>query len=299
MRECNYLFFPHYAHMNILKWASMLVLLWIVTACGQFPPKPQAPKQFKPPVLVNRMYENWGKIRQLPQRKDYMQATCPDFLGKHAFCDTLDIGQYNTENPPSDSSKYYGTAGYGEIHFFDSLDVNGLELVVDYENEVFYNPFLEEDSFYLVYYPVFFVNTTSTPKLFFGKDFHVFGIQEAVDSSEMDVYMPEYDLLWHPIEKRCFDFCALGGWAMVINPGEFALVLMEKYKGDYPTAMRVRFQLGANIVVSKPFHGWLNPQQFFPENRIASDISKKSIDTKIYYDATYYGATPKVVPQTP
>jgi len=105
-----------------------------------------------------------------------------------------------------------------------------------------------------LYYPVYFVNSNNSDKIFFIKDKYAFGIQEALEKKKFGN--------WLPIESRGFDFCGNGYSGLIVHPQEFVVILMKKYDGDLETAMRARFQVGENIIVSKPFKGRINKNQF-------------------------------------
>jgi len=134
------------------------------------------------------------------------------------------------------------------------------------------------------YYPVFFVNSTPSDKLFLGKDRYVFGIQEAFDTCDFGS--------WLPIEGRGFDFCGNGYWKLVVHPEEFVIVLMRKYKGGFETGVRVRFQLGESLYVSKPYKGVINEKQFLVEDSSYFDDRLKETDGRAA-NWLFYGAVPK------
>jgi len=204
---------------------------------------------FKSPQIINSQVNDSVELAVF--QVEYVTEAFPVFAGKFKFLDKIDV---NPENRDTALYKDFMT-DFSPIRFNDSLDVNGFELVVDYEQSVKYNEYYRYGSGLYDYYPVYFVNSTKTDKIFLGKDSYVFGIQEALDKEG------EY-AQWRPIEGRGFDFCGNGRWKLIVHPQEFVLILMRKYKGDYETEMRVRFQVGENIFVSRPFKGRINEKQF-------------------------------------
>ncbi len=180
-----------------------------------------------------------------------IEGVYPRLIGKFAFKQKLDINPHLLDTIPYDD--FIDPYTKGDIP--DRLDVNGLDLVVDYESTIAYNAYYNiGDSAAYTYFPVYFVNSSNQDKVLYGKDSYVLGIQEAVDRKEHNG--------WYPIESRGFDFCGNGKWGLIIHPQEFVLVLMRKYKGPYLSRMRVRFKNAENIMVSKSFKGTLNHSQF-------------------------------------
>ncbi|CAL2095114.1 hypothetical protein [Tenacibaculum sp. 190524A02b] len=234
---------------------------------------------FSPPQIINSQLKD--TIKSIPFKASFVSEVFPRFVGKFKFQDRIDI---NPEKRDSLTNKDFINLDY-KNSLSDSIDVNGLELIVDYKNTVRYNPpYYERDSILLNYYPVYFVNSTNSDKLFYGKDNYVFGIQEAISKEKYGS--------WLPIESRGFDFCGNGHWGLVVHPQEFILVLMRKYEGSFNTQMRVRFKVNENIFVSKSFKGSINESQF----SIRDSSYLKSRLQKTNGKATswlFYGAVPK------
>ncbi len=230
---------------------------------------------FKPPKIVNSQFG--ASIKSTPFKAEFISEVFPIFTRKFKFQDKIDI------NPEVKDTAIYKDfiSEYSRIRLGDSLDVNGFELIVDYENTVKYNKYYQQESTLHDHYPVYFVNSTNTDKVFFGKDSYVFGIQEALNKTEYEN--------WRPIESKGFDFCGNGRWGLIVHPQEFVLVLMRKYEGDYKTEMRVRFKVGENIFISKPFKGQINKSQFFIKD--SSYLKKDLQETNgkaaawLFYDA--------------
>lgn len=155
---------------------------------------------------------------------------------------------------------------------------------MDYESSVKYNRNYQNDSTLYDHYPVYFVNSTNTDKVFFGKDSYAFGIQEAIAKEKY--------IIWRPIEGRGYDFCGNGHWGLIVHPREFVLVLMRKYEGDYETELRVRFKVDENIVISRPFKGRINVSQFSVRDGSYIEKELQETDGKA---ATwlFYGSHPK------
>lgn len=204
--------------------------------------------EFEVPQVINTQFND--SIKSIPYQAKSVTAVFPFFVGKFKFQEKIDV---NPEKRDTTINRDF-IKEYSPRRLTDSLDINGLELIVDYNNTVKYNRYYELDSILYDHYPVYFVNSTKTDKMFYGKDSYVYGIQEAVDNEKYGK--------WRPIEGRGFDFCGNGKWGLIVHPQEFILVLMRKYEGDYKTDMRVRFEVGENIFVSRPFKGRLNERQF-------------------------------------
>jgi len=210
------------------------------------------PISFTPPTIINSQFPHTTPTKL--SKAEYLTGVFPTFIGKYKFRKEIDI---NREKRDTSIFKDF-IDDYSRIKYGDSLDVNGLEIIVDYKETVYYNKYFEYDSTLYSHYPVYFVNSTQSDKIFLGKDGHVFGIQEAQDKSDFD--------RWRPIESRGYDFCGNGTWGLKVKPNEFVLVLMKKYSGQIESEMRVRFKIGENILVSQPFLGFINEKQFHLED---------------------------------
>ncbi|QNR25170.1 hypothetical protein [Croceimicrobium hydrocarbonivorans] len=223
----------------------LLLSILVLTSCQRnqstFPPK-----EFKYPKLFNSQILD--SIQSTPFEAKRISEVFPIFIGKFKYQDSIDVNPLNIDSTQINNFIQNDL----QNDWLDSLDINGLELLIDPNTSV---PFSKSYNFGgspRDYFPVYFVNSTNKDKVFYGKDGHVFGIQEAKEKRNQ----------WHPIEVKGYDFCGNGRWAMIIHPQEFVVVLMQKYQGDYETEIRSRFKIGENIFVSKPYEGSIFKSQF-------------------------------------
>lgn len=206
------------------------------------------PLKFNIPKVLNSLYSDTLISKSF--EAEYITEIFPIFGGKYKFQDEIN---FNPESQDSSFNDDY-LMEYARIGIEDSIDINGFEIIVDYKTTIKYKIPYYHNSKLSNYYPVYFVNSTNSDKMFLAKDGHAFGKQEALSK--------EGYWNWNPIEARGMDFCGNGRWGLTVHPGEFILVLMRKYEGSYETEMRVRFSVGSNVLVSKPFKGIINEQQF-------------------------------------
>ncbi len=206
-----------------------------------------------------------------------IKYTSPQFVGKFKFNEEINLVIDNLLN---ESIEDY-------IHNYDSdyldttrLDANGFEIYVDYEADIFtelssFNSFYgisakeadENENKLYYHFPIYVVNPTSKEKLFCVNG--SYGIQEAKDTSEYD--------FWKPIEGKKANLCGVGTrWGIKVKPKEFIVILLTKYKGKTKTDLRTRLKIGESIIVSKPYQGNINQEQF----QLADDDSNKN---GIYY----------------
>lgn len=232
-------------------------------------------EEFKSPEIINTQFNE--SIKSIPYQAEFVSEVFPSFIGKFKFQEEIDI------NPEKRDTSFDKDFVYAPREQTDSLDVNGLELIVDYDISVKYNRYYGLDSSLYNHYPVYFVNSTKSDKVFYGKDSYVFGIQEALDEKKFGK--------WRPIEGRGFDFCGNGRWGLIVHPQEFILILMRKYEGDYNTDMRVRFEVAENIFVSRSFKGIMNKSQFSIQDGSYFEQKLQETDGRA---ATwlFYGAVP-------
>ncbi|WP_299112656.1 hypothetical protein [uncultured Winogradskyella sp.] len=232
--------------------------------------------EFKLPVVVNSELFERDSIRKYEHEVNYLTSVYPTFIGKFKFNDSIDI------NPKKKDTSLYNI-NVKKSEDLKKINQSGLELITDYETTVFFNWFGYESIAYFNYYPVYLVNSTATNKILFGKDSHVFGIQEAQD---IDNYNS-----WKPIEAKAWDFCGNGHWHLIIRPNEFGLVLMPKYKGDYKTKLRTRIKNGDNIIVSNSYYGVINKSQF--KIKDSSYVQRRLNDSNgLDAFSLFYGAVP-------
>src|ERR1700757_421883 len=160
-------------------------------------------------------------------------------------------------------AKHKDSQEFHDIDISDSTD--GFELFVDNNSELYIrNPDRGESG---IYFPVYIVNQTKSPKFFYGHDYSIYAIQEALDSNK----------IWRPIECIGRGFCGVGAWRMKVFPNEFISVLFAKYTGTYQTKLRVRIRNGDNVLITNSYDGKINYFQFIP--MFANGLKENS-----YYD---------------
>ncbi|PCI95700.1 MAG: hypothetical protein COB15_11890 [Flavobacteriales bacterium] len=240
--------------------------------------RPDAEK-FEIPALINSQYND--TLDQVDFKAKILTGVFPEFVGKYNFTKNLDI------NPSNRDSTFWNDFidDYRSVSIGDSVDVNGFELIVDYKTTIYYNRYVSygHSKTLLSYYPVYFVNSTNSDKIFLGKDSYTFGIQEArLNEKYSD---------WHPIESRGYDFCGNGTFGIIVKPNEFVLILMKKYTGTYKAPMRVRFKQNESIYVSKPFYGFIDTAQFtIEDSSYVQDELRKNYGKAV--SRLFYGAEP-------
>jgi len=174
----------------------------------------------------------------------------PKFIGQFKFADSI---YYTGEREKRDAVSGKQYLWEQRVFEFDTLSSDGLQVLADYESSIIYVD-KSIDTIAHYFYPVCVVNETAEPKVFIGKDSYVFAIQEALDTSDYS--------RWYAIEGRGFDFCGNGYFRRKILPNEFIMFLVPKYSGSEKTLLRVRLKLGDNLIISKPFKGVINRNQF-------------------------------------
>ncbi|MBX2876283.1 MAG: hypothetical protein KTR30_29455 [Saprospiraceae bacterium] len=185
-----------------------------------------------------------------PHKEYSIKAVAPSFLGVFPFTNALAILKdlpWPTDEEylfhSEDSSDYYPAAG------LQLIPVPKITLVQAEKYRL-------DDS---AYFPVFIVNENNSTHSLSGKDSRVFAIQEALDSNGN----------WRPIERQAWGFCGNGWWGRKIMPKHSAVFSMPKYTGDFSTQLRIRLRSGSQTLVSLPFPGKINYQQFYlPEDRM-------------------------------
>lgn len=174
----------------------------------------------------------------------------PIFIGQFKFADSI---YYTGESERRNSVSEKQYLWEQRVFELDTLSSDGLQILADYETSIIYAD-KSFDSVAHYFYPVYIANETDEPKVFIGKDSYVFAIQEALDTSEYS--------RWYAIEGKGFDFCGNGYFRRRILPNEFIMFLFPKYSGSEKTLLRVRLKLGDNLIISKPFKGVINRNQF-------------------------------------
>jgi len=208
---------------------------------------------------------------------DGITGVYPLLIGKFDFGDTINFSKLEQDKMTKNEYLWEVQKPYDS----DTLSSEGLQIIPDYNTSVVYSDYGFSNK---LYFPVYVINETYEPRVFFGKDRHGFAIQEAIDTSD--------NSLWHPIESTCYDFCGNGRFRKKLNPNQFLMFLMPKYSGSDTTSLRIRFKIGEIIYVSKVYKGVINPKQF--------DIDKKGwiykdLNNTKGYSASFifYGGWPK------
>lgn len=256
-----------------MKNFKKIIVLWFVIltiySCER---NESVMDEFEFPILTNSNFIKGDS--SIKHNEEYISGTFPIFYGKYSFRRNIDIANWRADT--TYQSDFY--RGFGSDSNINRLDESGFELYVDYDQTFYFKT--RNHRIAMEYYPVYIVNSTNNDKVFYGKDSYIFGIQEGVDKRNWPY--------WKPIEARGFDFCGNGSWKLVVHPNEFILVLMQKYEGDFETDLRVRIKNSDNILVSKPFKGTINRNQFRVEkgSYIESQIEKDNLFS------LFYGAVP-------
>lgn len=222
------------------------MLIIIIISCQS---KSTVNTTFTLPKVINTSISD--SVKAIPFTEHFVSEVYPQYIGKFKFSDMIDI---NRKKQDTLFNKDY-ISEYDLYKLKDSFDVNGFEIIPDYNTSIPYPTYFVQNE----YYPVYFVNSTSSEKLFLGKDGYCLGIQEAFEADEGRA---AHWGKWNPIEYRGYDFCGNGRWGVIVHPNEFVVVLMKKYTGTYKTKLRVRFQMNQSIFVSKSFDGCINRDQF-------------------------------------
>ncbi len=209
---------------------------------------------------------------------DFLQGVFFPYCGKYKFTDSLKL---TTERCYDKRCQKDIIGEYCTIHKQDSLSNDGFQIFADYNATVYSRPSTHFN--YTSYFPLYIVNETPRTKMFMGKDDHGFGLQEAVDTS--------YHNVWMPIECKGPDFCGNGCFALKVYPGEFVLLLVPKYNGNEKNWMRVRLQIGESIYFSQAYQGTFNRKQFFFKED--SDNYKELKNRKTFIKWRLYGSIPK------
>lgn len=229
--------------------------------------------RFKLPVIIQGINTDTVKAFDVKE----MQEIFPSLIGKYKFGDTVNFSK-RMQLPISEKDYLWEVRN---AYKSDSLSSDGLQIIPDYKTSVAY---AKGEPANHLYFPVYIINETNEPKIFFGKDEHGFAIQEAIDTSDYS--------LWHPIEAQGYDFCGNGCFRKKLNPKEFLVFLMPKYSGSYNTSLRIRFRIGENVFISKEYPGTINATQFeIDKNDWIYDRLKES--KGLAAGALFYGGRPK------
>lgn len=231
--------------------AFIIILLFIAGCSTRQNLQPLINDRFKLPLLIQRGNIDTVKAFQVTG----VTEVSPELIGKFKFGDTINLLKPQQENLSEKEYLWEVQNAWDS----DALSSDGLQIIPDYNTSVLYSGYELFKLTNHLYFPVYVVNETYEPKIFFGKDNHGYAIQEAIDTSDYS--------LWHPIESTSYEFCGNGRFRKKLNPGEFLVFLMPKYVGSDTTSLRIRFKIGESIFISKAFSGLISPKQF--------DIDKK------------------------
>ena len=250
---------------------------------------------FRIPVIINSA-QHPKPVKKI-FKEDQITYARPFLFGIYSFKDTVDINKkYFDENikitdKNRDSLIYsWGYFSHGDdikYKVYDTVDVNGIDIIPNYSQDVFFKKdYGSPDSILFPYYPVYLVNYSQSPKLIRGKDGYTYGIQEAFDTTQGND-------CWYPIERDANFGCGNGAFAILLKPKEFAIALFQKYEGSQKTKMRVRFKAKENLYVSKSFEGIINPKQFnLKDSFLLRDLTNANNQLNIF-TSQFYLSLPK------
>ncbi len=258
------------------QFIAQLFFLLTLFACGQQSvEKIPGNGSFTLPFVVQASTKDIIEL----SKSDFLNHTWFQFHGKYKFRDTLHLdGRYKRDT--SYMSDYLWE--YSKPDKNDSLTTDGFQIFTDYNTTIYKKEEYSTRGKY--YFPVYVVNETSNTKVFIGKDDYVFGLQEAVDTSDNDI--------WRPIECKAFDFCGNGYFGLKVHPGEFIMFLVPKYEGDEKSLMRIRLQIGESLYLSQSFTGTFNRKQLVTKKETSVYDGLESNKTSCIR-WMFYGAVPK------
>lgn len=254
-----------------MKKAIIIFFLTILFSCNQTDKTYKESSIFTKPLISQPQSKDSLKYIEI----DFINGFFPSFVGKYKFTDTLLIETKRVR----DTTYLKDFIDERMVWRSDSLMTDGFELISDYSATIHRNDY--ETKYANYYYPVYLINQTPTSKEFIGKDGHIFGLQEALDTNGK----------WRPIEGRGFDFCGNGYWGLKVHPQEFIAVLFPKYAGNYKTKIRVRIKNGDNIYVSRPYEGTINEKQFYlnKDSYLYRELNENKANAIQYL---FYGSEP-------
>ena len=204
----------------------------------------------------------------------------PPFMGRFSFASHIALEKPDSVSPDERLTDF---AQFRALEDSNNLGTDGLEIATDYNQSVVYQEPGGSGPYARVFpsqraFPVYVANTSPHRKLLYGKDGHVFAIQEAKDR----------DGQWRPIESKGADFCDSGEWILKLRPGQMGVFLMNKYSGEYKTLLRVRLQNGESRYVSAPYKGQINERQF----AVTSQERRSLQENPGAIQRLYFGAVP-------
>ena len=255
---------------------KILILLLALGSCTQPHKAIEIGKRnFKTPIVVQTPVKDTLNLF----KTDFLNVVWLEFYGKHKFTDSLQFVEHRERDTTYRNDLILE---YSMPLKDDTLTTDGFQVFVDYRTTIYKREKYPSQG--NCYFPAYVVNETSRTKVFIGKDGHVLGVQEAVDTSHLDA--------WRPIESRGFDFCGNGYFGLKVHPGEFVMFLVPKYEGDERQPMRIRLKIGESICFSHSYQGTFNSKQFnTKKDTWAYDRLKEDEASVIQW--MFYGATPK------
>lgn len=143
------------------------------------------------------------------------------------------------------------------IFFTKSEKVNGLYsspktiFYLNSKNGLVKIPCTQDTNLLFKATPVYILNDTKDRKAIFLKSRYIEMTQEAMDKNGK----------WKPIESTIPFSCGMGfGWRG-LDPGQYVVTSIIKYKGNYKTLIRVKLKSGSTTYYSKAFNGSINYSQ--------------------------------------
>jgi len=181
--------------------------------------------------------------RLFPQSTKSFQFLYPTFLGKMKFNEELAI-----------QSDWYSIISTGfESASMDSIDhhdMGGIQLFAAPDTQMA-DPILGQEN-KSAFFPMFVINETSKPKVIVREKSHIEIIHEARDSND----------IWRSIGKTHLGATRRKVWRLNLHPQEYGVFLMPLYQGNYATELRVILKNGDHLLISKPYDGNINYEQF-------------------------------------
>ncbi len=110
-------------------------------------------------------------------------------------------------------------------------------------------------NYFLVY------NNTEDTISYPSQDGQIVYIQEALDEEGQ----------WKSIEYWVNSTCGNSYFNSMLNANTYTWFLINKYKGDYKTKLRVKYKLQKGYKYSPEFEGYINTEQFNQPNSLRDD----------------------------
>jgi hypothetical protein len=253
------------------KYIFALILISITSCYNE---KVQKSASFKIPKVV---FVDTVKLLKTLFVSENIESTYATFCGKYKIGEAVTFGKYKAIYQDSIFRQNIITIDYFDLgDDISEFDTDSFKVKADYSQDILCDWFAIKP--YNSYYPVFIQNKSSKTKLLTGKDDRIFAIQEAKDEKG----------IWRPIESPKEDHCGGGSWALKMQPKEFGVFLLPKYKGDFETDIRARVKVGKNIYTSDSFVGNINRKQFLLKN--LDKVNKQNLGNYIKYK--FFGSVP-------